>query len=385
MNRADGATRNDAGPPPAPAADTGGRAGTTTAGVEPADILVIGMLAHNEARAIGATLASLSRQTVLDPARWPALGLAGVEVIVVPNGCTDETAAVARQALAGLPPGVVATVQPLAEAGKANAWNRFVHDLSRPDATLLALMDADIEFGAADVLERLVARLGAAPPCSVATDHPVKDYRGKRLTPFNYLSRGVSARNVEQHGGDGGLCGQLYCSRASRLRQVWLPLDLPVEDGFLAAMLGSRGFTAPPGTDPIVAVPGTWHFYEPLTGPTAFVRHEARILVGSIINAWLFALMWDAGERGDAGDYVRRRNAEDPRWVESVCEAHRQASGRWLVPGAFLWWRLAPLRRLPLLKRVARTPIALAAVIASLPAVLRANAILRGAAASRHW
>ena len=344
-------------------------------------ILTIGMLAHNEARVVRRTIASLARQSIFDEACAISLGLRAVEVMVVPNGCSDTTVEVARDALTMLPPHITVSIRVLEQPGKANAWNRFVHELARPDATLLALMDADIEFGTNDVLERLVRRLSEDSSCDVTTDRAIKDYRGKRLTAFNRLSRRVS----EQQAGNGGLCGQLYCGRAEILRRIWLPFGLPVEDGFIAAMLGSDGFTLPQGRDAIGYVPGAWHYYEPLTGPAAFVRHEARIIVGSVINARLFALMWEAGKSGHAGEYVRRRNAEEPGWVETLCGEDRRVHGGWMVPGAFIWWRLAPLRGQSPRRLLTRAPVAVAATLAALPAVLRANAILRRPAASRHW
>jgi hypothetical protein len=345
------------------------------------DVLSIGILAHNEAAIIDRTLASLAGQSILDPACAAALGVEAIEILVVPNGCSDDTAAVAATALVRMPAHVATSVRDLPEPGKSNAWNRFVHDLARPDATLLVLMDADIEFGSADVVERLVRRLHERPVAAVSTDRAVKDYRRKRLTPLDLFSRRVS----KQQASDGGLCGQLYCARAAALRQIWLPSGLPVEDGFLAAMLVTDGFTRPSDDRAISCVSDAFHFYEPLTGVAAFVRHEARIIVGSVINAWLFALLWDAGRQGHVGEYVRRRNAEDPHWVEAVCARARAGHPRWLVPDAFIWWRLAPLRRQPFVRAATRAPVALAATLAALPAVLRANAILRRPAARLHW
>lgn len=343
--------------------------------------LSIGMLAHNEAAGIARTIASLARQSILDRGRWTALGLDAVEVLIVPNGCTDDTAGVAAAALAQLPPHVDAAVRVLPEPGKGNAWNRFVHELSRADAALLALMDADIEFASDDVLERLVARLAASPPRDVATDTAIKDYRARRLSLFDRFSRRVSAQAPP----DDALCGQLYCARAAALRRIWLPAGLPVEDGFIAAMLWSDGFTRPEGRPAVARVHSISHYYQPETTPAAFVRHEARIIVGSVINAWLFAELWDAGRHGHAGEHVRRRNAADPRWVDAVIADRRHGGGRWLVPSAFVWWRLASLRGLPPRRWLRRAPVALAATLAALPAVLRANAVLRRPAASRHW
>ena len=345
------------------------------------DVLSIGILAHDEAAIIDRTIASLAAQSILDSAYAAALGLGAVEILVVPNGCSDDTGPVAAAALARMPAHVAASVRELAEAGKSNAWNRFVHELARPDATLLLLMDADIEFASNDVVERLVRRLGEAPAAAVATDRAVKDYRNKRLTPFDRLSRRVST----QQASDGGLCGQLYCGRAEALRRIWLPRGLPVEDGFLAAMLVTDGFTRPSDGRAIACVSDARHFYEPLSDVAAFVRHEARIIVGSVINAWLFTILWEAGKREHVGDYVRRRNAEDPDWVEAVCARAKAERGRWLVPEAFVFWRLAPLRAQSLAGKVRHAPVAVAATLAAMPAVLRANAILRRPAARLHW
>lgn len=110
--------------------------------------------AHNEAAVLGRTLRRL-----LDGA------LPGeFEVIVVPNGCTDGTAAVARSV-----PGVTAVVE-LAWASKPDALNAG-------DAVATGFpriyLDADIELGAAQA--RLLAAavgspaLAAAPRRAVAT------------------------------------------------------------------------------------------------------------------------------------------------------------------------------------------------------------------------
>jgi len=346
------------------------------------NILSIGILAHNEAAIIDRTIASLADQSILDPVRARALGLDAIEILVVPNGCSDDTDSVSAAALARMPPHVATSVRVLTEAGKSNAWNRFVHDLSRPDAQLLVLMDADIEFGSADVIERLVQRLNDVPSAAVSTDRPVKDYRRKtRLTPLDRLSQRVS----EQQTGPRGICGQLYCGRAAALRRIWLPAGLPVEDGFLAAMLLTDGFTRQPDERVIAPVADAQHFYEPLESVSAFIHHEARIIVGSVINAWLFTVLWEAGKDGHAGAFVRRRNDQDPHWVETVCQQERAGRGRWLVPNSFVFGRLAMLRRQPLGRLMTRAPIAVAATLATMPAVLRANAILRRPAARLLW
>lgn len=345
-------------------------------------ILSIGILAHNEAKVIGRTIASLAGQSIMTAACATALGIDRIAVVVVPNGCSDDTATVAAAALAALPAHIATSVHDLAEPGKSNAWNQYVHAIAPADATMLTLMDADIEFATPDVLERLVRRLNDDPASAVATDRAIKDFRHKTfMTPLDRLSRRVSAQQT----GQGGLCGQLYCGRADILRRIWLPQGLPVEDGFIAAMLVTDGFTQQPDHDVIACVSDASHYYEPVTDIAGFVRHEARIIVGSVINAWLFTLLWEAGKQGHTGAFIHRRNTENPRWVEALCAEEKAERGRWLVPQTFVSWRFAPLRQQPLGRMAVRAPVALAATLAALPAVLRANAILRRSGASSHW
>lgn len=344
--------------------------------------LSIGILAHNESGIIGRTIASLANQSILIPSHAASVGIRDIEVVVVPNGCTDDTDTVSAEALAKLPGHVATSVHSLSEAGKSNAWNTFVHTIARAETSMFVLMDADIEFASGDVLEHLVRQLDQSPTAKVTTDRAVKKFAdGARLGPLERLSRRVSA----QQGGQVGICGQLYCARADALRQIWLPYGLPVEDGFLAAMLVTNGFTEEPDDSAIVSVAGAAHFYEPVTSVTGFVRHEARIIVGSVINAWLFTLLWEAGKQGHTGAFVQRRNADDPRWVEAICAQEKARHGRWLIPGTFMTWRFAPLRHQSLSGMVRRAPIALAATLATLPALVRANTILRRTGASRHW
>ncbi|MEV6813235.1 glycosyltransferase family 2 protein [Micromonospora sp. NPDC051296] len=99
--------------------------------------------AHNEAAVLDRCLDSVLRNaTVGDPA----------QVVVVPNGCTDDTAAVARRR------GV--TVVELAEPGKAAALN--AGDAAATGFPRVYL-DADVllDEGAIDVLVRELARSGA--------------------------------------------------------------------------------------------------------------------------------------------------------------------------------------------------------------------------------
>ena len=100
---------------------------------------------------------------------------------------------------------------------------------------------------------------------------------------------------------------------------------------------------------------------------------------------WLAAKGWDPAYGARPLKRVIQRNVQDPQWVEAVCQQARTEGGRWLIPRSFVLGRLASLHRQPLGHITRRAPVALAATLATLPAVLRANAILRRPAARLLW
>ncbi len=345
--------------------------------------LSLGMFAHNEARNIAATLESLFGQSLFDSATARKLGVQSLEVLCLPNGCTDATADVARQYGSGLPEHVSYRVIDLPEPGKSRTWNRFVHELSDPKADFLILMDADIVFEQRDVIEQLLDRLQNDSEAQVATDTPVKSFvvEGGSLS----VSDRVSSAASNQVSKEGVLCGQLYCARSATLREIWLPPSLPVEDGFLAAMITTAGFTAPDVMTRIAWVPTARHLFRTHRSVGGYVTHEARIIVGSTINSWLFTVLWEEGRKGHAGAYVERQNRADPEWLSTLVDAHVRDGGAWLIPAHFMLWRLASLRGQPTLTKLRRAPIALTATALNFLACVRANAILKRRNAAAHW
>ncbi|MGK7948203.1 MAG: glycosyltransferase [Xenococcaceae cyanobacterium] len=111
--------------------------------------LSIGILARNESASIGKTLESLLAQTVFENSdRYNA-----IEIIVVANGCTDDTAKVTRAKFEELmgesqKSQIQWKVCEITEPGKSNAWNFYVHQFSNAAADFLVLMDASHSFKA---------------------------------------------------------------------------------------------------------------------------------------------------------------------------------------------------------------------------------------------
>jgi len=93
----------------------------------------IAIFAWNEERSIGSTLQSLFQQSIFGRLRQRR---ARSEIICVTNGCTDRTPLIAEQIAAEWllrdpnRDAVSFRVGDIAERGKVNAWNQFVHRLS---------------------------------------------------------------------------------------------------------------------------------------------------------------------------------------------------------------------------------------------------------------
>lgn len=313
--------------------------------------IAIGIMAYNEERSIGAMIASLSEQTLFGSPEHE------VSVHVVPNGCKDATAARAGEALEALAakhPRARVAVNEVAEAGKANAWNRFVHGFSAPDAEALLLLDADIQFGERECLARVADALAANPRAVVAVDLPLKDITAKaKLTLREQMS--VSASRLQTAGAP-KIAGSLYLARAASLRSFWMPLGLIVEDGFVKAMLLTDSFRKPEDPAGIVRADGATHYFEAVTGFQAWFKHERRLVNGTAVNILLFSLARELVAQGkNPGDVIRANNESSPTWVADLAKAFRGP-----LPGAaeFVSEPLKNLARLPLAKRVMVLPVA---------------------------
>ena len=276
----------------------------------------LGILAHNEEMGIAATLADLWKQT------WLKTG-ADTEVLCVVNGSRDRTAEVARSFFEAHPlPGTTARVIEIEKAGKANAWNEYVHRLSAVDAGLLFLVDADIGLPSPDTLERLAAALRDHPAATVSVDQPVKDLalRGDA----GMTARLSKAAADLAAAGPPKLCGQLYAARAEALRRIRVPEGLLVEDGFIKAMLLTDNLRIPEDLSRIVRAEGAWHVFEAEAKISTLLRHERRILIGTVMNILLFGELQKAAAHGEnIAEGIRVRNAQSPDWVA------REIGGRW--------------------------------------------------------
>ena len=295
-------------------------------------LVTIGILAHNEERSLAATIASLFAQSLLSgQAAIPRLTL---EVVVVPNGCTDATVAVAERALATAARSCVGhKVVSLPRAGKSAAWNDLVHEIANPATDIFVMMDADIEFTTPHTIENSIAHLLRSPMAGVVVDQPVNDL--VRKPHLNALERVLVRLSSQKAGSPPGVAGSFYCARGTTLRAIRMPHGLPVEDGFLAAAIMTNGFREPPDLGRIERAADAAHYYEGLSRVRAILRHEMRLAIGSALNSYL---CWDAlhfltDPKGPGfGELIGRLNAASPDWYERMMANAIANRGLWALP-----------------------------------------------------
>ena len=300
--------------------------------------LSIGIMAWNEEECIASTLASLFEQSVF---ALLAARNEGCEIICLANGCTDGTVNVARgyfDRMQGEHPdrrGLSARVEEIAEPGRNNAWNRFVHEYSAREARYICLMDADIIFDQPNTLELVLGELEHNQHLGGASDCPRKSVAGKaHLSVRERLSLAASdmTETIE-----GRLNGMLYCLRAAIARNLYLPRDLGApDDGFFKAAICSDFFRAPSDNTKVVSVPGATHLYVPYLAIGDVLNNQKRQMIGQttvyVLVTYIKAL--PEPERASLGATLRKNEMRDPDWLKKLIDAH--------VARPRVFWRLFP-------------------------------------------
>ncbi|MEM6821013.1 MAG: glycosyltransferase [Verrucomicrobiota bacterium] len=273
-------------------------------------MISIGILAWNEEASIGATLHSLFEQSLLTQSSESK-----IEVIVVANGCSDQTADVARDTFAQQKKSdwVSGSVLELSEPGKINAWNCFIHEESSLDTDIFILLDADIKLLGESTLLNMVQVLRENPDVLVATDEPIKHITQKEnLSPGEYVSLAISKMTKAA---PGQLSGQLYAARASALRRAVMPKGLIVEDGFLKQFLCTNGFTEPLNQNRIRRAPEAAHLFEAYLKVTDVLPNQKRQAMGHTIFTYLKDFLNQQADEGLSAEAVlRERSNSDPDW-----------------------------------------------------------------------
>ena len=321
--------------------------------------LSLGILAFNEAENIGRMIQSLCQQTIF---HHGVDGISEIELFCIPNGCTDDTAGIARAAFdANLPPAppgtsLKSTVHAILQAGKCNAWNVFVHEVSDRDASYLCLMDADIFALAPESIANMIRLLMTDPHIQVATDRPIKTIpEGKShgwFRKFSMASSGVGDPGIH------AICGQMYMGRAEALRQIWIPSGLFCEDGFIRASILTDYFRSAEDFRRVLRAESASHRFEGEVNLRSLVRHEKNIVIGSYINKVLYGFLYKvASSEANPLFRLRAECERDPSWVRNLVRDQMTASGPFFIPKSWTRRRWLRLKGLGFLGKLKTFPI----------------------------
>jgi glycosyltransferase involved in cell wall biosynthesis len=350
----------------------------------------IGLCAWNEAKRLPATISSLAKQDCFIGADSP---IATIEIIVIANACTDETVAVAERCLAEL---VASDTQhrlsfkviQTETKGKANAWNLFVHEHSRPDADYLLSMDCDIEFLSPNVLSRLVESLDSDPVGKIARPVCRKSTELRRDRSWSDHVALQSSRHKHAQQRYVPLPGALYCARAATLRSVWQPLGMLGDDGHVRDMIVTENWRCPNDRRDasVILVPDVEIAFDAHTGLRDIMWHQVRARIGLANRAIYHAFLYQVVGTEDASQITARLNLSDPQWYARLIQRGVDKPGWWVLPWPpFQFPRVRALARLPVIQRLKTAPIAALSDLSDLVADVRANQEFRRRRALGVW
>jgi glycosyltransferase involved in cell wall biosynthesis len=338
-------------------------------------IITLIIIAKNEENVIEHTIESLASQSL-----WNDNFI--VKLIFFFNGCTDDTVKIARDAISSHMGRYSHSIKIVDSeiSGKSRSWNVAVHQTSDPDTDYFLFLDADIAFASRDACLSVLNLLHKDRHCVAVSGRPVKSLSLKNnKTLLDRLSLKVSENNRAQR----SINGSLYCITAQEARRIYLPTQNPAEDGFLNAMVYTEGFSRSPDATRVNQVDTVTHYYEPASGLGIFY-HERRVMIGTIINRWIFEHFWDLKSEKHLGSSIAYWNDVDPSWVQKIVDRHVEGK-RWVIPTGVLFWRLPDRRRLTLSHYIRRLPLSLAATAFNIMVCVAANRRIKAGAAAGIW
>ncbi len=353
-------------------------------------LVSIGIIAWNEEVGIGAMLESVFQQSL-----FAELGRRGqrCEILCVTNGCTDRTPEVVAKIFerqSGNHPDAAhfsCRVMNVAQRGKINAWNRFVHVFSARDAKYLFLMDADILIHPRETLWNMVNTLEENREASVSVDLPLKDIASKeRKTLWDRMSLGASQMTGSA---SAQLCGQLYCIRAEVARNIYLPKDLcACDDGFIKALVCTDFLSHQVRPERIVAAADAAHTFEAYVSPAGILKNQKRQMIGQtivhvLVDNYLNNL--PLSQRLKLADALTEKERVDPDWLKRLIAEHiRRTRFCWRLYPGLLSHRFKRLASLNGVKRIACFPAALAGFLVALASSFLAYTTLKKGATD-YW
>jgi hypothetical protein len=270
-------------------------------------------------------------------------------------------------------------VHDMPQGGRSHTWNRFVHHLARRDAEVMVFCDTGIRLPDAAALRRLVDGVVARPDLHVLNSQPVKDIAV--AGPQGMVQRVIAASAGGLDDWRTSICSQLYAMPGAAARRYMLPIGLPVEDGFLHAMVVTDRFSATDDPGLIAGLEGAWHIYPSVRTVAGLIRHQTRQVMGAAINAAVFRHLQAEGFERLARELARA--AADEAWLPGVMRLRLPRLPYAYVPLHFLVRRIVRARRdIPLIRRLAVLGLG---VFFDLIVYLNAQIKMARGAGAGHW
>ncbi len=342
----------------------------------------IGILAWNEESSIRTTIHSVFAQSLI---RDVVTSGFQIQIVCVPNGCTDNTAQAARGSMLAaaeklnFSEGVSWQVHSLTTPGKTNAWNVFVHELADPQADVIFLIDADIQIFMPDTLRNMIQKLYAHPEAFICTDLPMKHIVFKQH--YSLLDQiSMHSARINQSA-SGQLCGQLYCVRAVWLRRLWIPEQIIVEDGFIKKMAVSNFLTEPENaTKRMVIADTASHVFEAYTRLSDVLATHRRQIAGYIIHRWIWEYLQEhLHEAPDAAALIENLNRTNPNWSRHLIADRISKRDYIRIYRILIATRLIRFRNFSTSKKAAYTPVLAAQILLdSIQFLAALNMLCRG-------
>lgn len=292
------------------------------------------MFAHNEEQGISATLRSFLRQSIFLNERFC------INFTVLANGCTDATVNVCRNIFESIELNNF-NIEILEHGGKSRTWNHFVHACSRNDADFLIFCDADIELDEDSTLENLTEYMISRPKLRATSSKPVKDLAKKFDKSLVEKAIFFSSSGLDDW--NKSICGQLYMLRAKNARDTWIPSGLPVEDGFVRAMILTKNLTESEDLETIGGDSNLYHTYVSEKSIPSLIRHQVRIVIGSAINTAVFEEI-SRHKIEDRRNFVRDIS-QDHEWLANFIENSLPRAPYGFIPFHYLFKRVANFSR----------------------------------------
>lgn len=342
--------------------------------------IAIGMFVHNEERNVPGAIANLSHQSVFKSGEYSA------QAHILCNGCSDGSVPLSRAEVDKMGLSNQFTVHEIVEPGKSRTWNKYVHDICDGSEDVILFMDADIEILDANVIEKIVDKILSDPEINACSSRPVKDIN------FNpALRRGLTDTLLGAAAGglddwSNSICGQLYGIRASVARTIWIPAGLPVEDGFVAAMIATDCFEGVPAEHACLRISGdpeAFHVYKSEREIGALIKHQVRIVIGSAINSLIYSDLWRLN-KSDRDIYLAEAAVSDG-WLSKLIRSKLPNVTYGYVPWHFLFKRIHRASFSSILRSPKRLGIILAGFGFDAIVYLTAQYLMFRGVGAGHW